>query len=135
MPDKAVLDTSVIFAIYFKEKASSRARNIAANYDPITVDLAFAETGNAAWKRITLFNDDADANRDSFTSCIDYIKSCKLLRSSDLATHAYEIAIDDRISFYDALFLAASDEENVPIFTLDKKLYERVKDKRNIRMV
>lgn len=135
MPDRAVLDTGVIFAIYFKEEASSRAKKAALENDPITVDLAFAETGNAAWKRITLFGEDRDANRDSLRKCIDFIKSCTLLRSSDLVDLAFEISVEDKTTFYDSLFLAAAEKEQVPLQTLDKKLYEKVKVNRDVQMV
>lgn len=135
MPDKVVLDTGVIFAIYFKEEASSQAKRVAMENDPITVDLAFAETGNAAWKRVTLFGEDRDANRDSLQKCIDYIKSCTLLRSSDLVDLAFEISVEDKTTFYDSLFLAAAEKEQVPLLTLDKKLYEKVKVNRDVQMV
>ncbi len=135
MPDRVVLDTGVIFAIYFKEEASSRAKRIALENDPITVDLAFAETGNAAWKRITLFGEDVDANRESLLKCIDYIKSCNLLRSSDLVDLAFGISLENKTTFYDSLFLAAAEKEQVPLLTLDKKLYEKVKINRDVQMV
>lgn len=135
MPDRAVLDTGVIFAIYFKEEASGRAKRAAMENDPITVDLAFAEVGNAAWKRVTLFGEYRDANRNSLQRCIDYIKSCTLLRSSDLADLAFEISMEDKTTFYDSLFLAAAEVEQVPLLTLDKKLYEKVKINRDVRMV
>jgi predicted nucleic acid-binding protein len=135
MPDRVVLDTGVIFAIYFKEEASSRAKRAAVENDPITVDLAFAETGNAAWKRVTLFGEDRDANRDSLQKCIDYINSCTLLRSSDLVDLAFEISVEDKTTFYDSLFLAAAEKEQVPLLTLDKKLCEKVKVNRDVQMV
>lgn len=135
MPDRVVLDTGVIFAIYFKEEASSRAKKVAAENNPITVDLAFAEAGNAAWKRITLFGEDRDANRDALQKCIDYIGSCTLLRSSDLVDLAFEISMEDRTTFYDSLFLAAAEKEQVPLLTLDKKLYEKAKLNRDVQMV
>lgn len=135
MPDRVVLDTGVIFAIYFKEEASSRAKKAAVENDPITVDLAFAEAGNAAWKRVMLFGEDRDANRNSLRGCIEYIKSCTILRSSDLADLAFEISLEDKTTFYDSLFLAAAEKEQVPLLTLDKKLYEKVKLNRNVQMV
>lgn len=135
MPDRVVLDTGVIFAIYFKEEASSRAKRVAAENDPITVDLAFVEVGNAAWKRVMLFGEDKDASRDSLQKCIDYTKSCTLLRSSDLVDLAFEISVEDKTTFYESLFLAAAEKEQVPLLTLDKKLYDKVKVNRDVQMV
>lgn len=135
MRDRAVLDSGVIFALYFEEDASERAMNAANEYSPITLDLAVAEVGNAAWKRVAHFGESVDAARLSLSKCLMFIKSCTLMNSSDLAGHAYEIAIENRTTFYDSLFLAAADQENVPLLTLDKKMYLAAKEKRNVQML
>ena len=57
MPDRVILDSSVIAAIFFKEESSARAERAAENYQLITVNLAFAEVANVAWKRVALFNE------------------------------------------------------------------------------
>jgi predicted nucleic acid-binding protein len=135
MQDRAVLDTGVIVAVYFKEKASSSAKRVAMEHSPVTVDLAFAEVGNAAWKRVVLFGEDRNASQESLIRCLEYIRSCTVLPSADLAGLAFEIAVEDRVTFYDALFLAAAEQWKLPLYTLDKKLYEKVKEKRNVQMV
>ena len=61
MRDRAVLDTGVIVAIYFDEDASERAVEVASKHSPITLDLAVAEVGNAAWKRVAFFGESKDA--------------------------------------------------------------------------
>ena len=48
MPDKVVLDSSVIAAMFFREDASTQAIEAAAKSDLITLDLAIAEVGNVA---------------------------------------------------------------------------------------
>lgn len=70
-----------------------------------------------------------------FGGCIEYIKSCTILRSSDLADLAFEISLEDKTTFYDSLFLAAAEKEQVPLLTLDKRLYEKVKMNRDVQMV
>lgn len=135
MPDRVVLDTGIIFAIYFKEEASSRAKKVAAENDPITIDLAFAEAGNAAWKRIVLFGEDRGASQDSLSKCIEYIKSCTILRSSDLTDLAFKIAVENKTTFYDSLFLAAAEKEQVSLLTLDKKLYDKVEANKDVRLI
>ena len=135
MPDRVVLDTGIIFAVYFKEEASSRAKKVATEKDPITVDLAFAEAGNAAWKRVVLFGEDRDASQESLCKCIDYINSCTILRSSDLTDLAFKIAVENKTTFYDSLFLAAAEREQVSLLTLDKKLYDKVKANKDVRLI
>jgi len=135
MRDRAVLDTGIIVAIYFEEDASERAVEIAYEHSPITLDLAVAEVGNAAWKRVTLFGEGKDATGKSLFKCLDFIKSCAQMSSSELAELAYEISVENKITFYDSLFLAAAEKEKVPLYTLDKKLYEKVKTKMDVRMI
>ena len=70
MRGRAVLDSGVIFALYFEEDASLRAVNAAKEYNPITLDLAVAEVGNAAWKRVASFEESKDATSLSLSGCI-----------------------------------------------------------------
>lgn len=135
MRDRAVLDTGVIVAVYFDEDASDRAAEVASKHSPITLDLAVAEVGNAAWKRVVFFADSKDAASKSLYKCLEFIKSCTQLSSLDLAMLAYEISVENKTTFYDSLFLAAAEKEGVPLYTLDKKMYEKVKAKRDVRLV
>jgi predicted nucleic acid-binding protein len=43
--------------------------------------------------------------------------------------------VENKTTFYDSLFLAAAEKERVPLYTLDKKMYEKVKAKRDVQMV
>jgi len=135
MRDRAVLDSGVIFAIYFEEEASDRATKAARGCSPITLDLAVAEVGNAAWKRVAFFQERDDAARFSLSKCLEFIASCAVMRSSDLAAQAFEISLETKTTFYDSLFLAAADQENVPLLTLDKKMYQSAKGKFNVQML
>jgi predicted nucleic acid-binding protein len=135
MRDKAVLDSGIIVALYFEEDASERAEIAAHKYNPITLDLAVAEVGNATWKRAVLFKEDGDAIRLSLSKCLEFIKSCTLIASSDLAFQAYEIALENKTTFYDSLFMAAAEKERVPLLTLDKKMFERAKARQDVRLL
>jgi predicted nucleic acid-binding protein len=136
MRDEAVLDSSVIAAIFFLEEASPRALARADECDPVTLDLAVPEVGNVAWKRVLFSGEDKGAALDALRDCREFIReTCTLLESADLLEEAFEIAVQDNISFYDSLFLAAAEKEGMPLLTLDKKLYERVKEKRDLRLV
>ena len=135
MRDRAVLDSGVIFAIYFEEEASERAAKAAGGCSPITLDLAVAEVGNAAWKRVAFFQERDDAAHLSLSKCLEFIASCASMRSSDLAAQAFEISLETKMTFYDSLFLAAAVQENVPLLTLDKKMYQSTKAKYNVQML
>lgn len=135
MRDKAVFDTGVIVALYFEEDASARAVKAAEEYSPITLDLAVAEAGNVAWKRAILYGESRESTWKSLSRCLEYINSCTLINSSELAGLAYEIALDNTTTFYDSLFLAAAEMEKVPLLTLDRMMYERALGKMNVQML
>lgn len=136
MPDKIVLDSSVIAAIFFKEEASERAESVAEKHEIITVDVAAAEVGNVAWKRVVFFNESRKNTLKSLKKCIEFIMNvCDVINLQELAENGFEIAVAEKITFYDALFVAASKREKIPLLTLDKKLYEKLHEKRNVNLV
>lgn len=58
---------------------------------------------------------------DALLDCLEFINTtCIILKLSDLLEGAFEIAALDKTTFYDSLFLAAAEKEQVPLLTLDK---------------
>ena len=136
MPPRAVLDSSVLAAMFFKEAASPRALKCASECDPVTLDLAMAEVGNVAWKQVIFFGESRDRASDTLQDCQDFIETaCTVIKASDLSMKAFQIAVEDKVSYYDSLFLAAAEREGIPLMTLDQKLHEKAKAKRDIRLV
>ena len=136
MLDRAVLDSSVLAAMFFKEAASPRALKCASECDPVTLDLAMAEVGNVAWKQVVFFGENIDRASDALQDCQDFIvTACTLIKAYNLLIKAFQIAVEDRISYYDSLFLAAAEREGIPLMTLDQKLQEKAKAKRDVRLI
>lgn len=127
MPDRIVLDSSVIAAIFFLEKISDQAIDAAANSECITVDLAYAEVANVAWKRVAHARNDADAVRSSLDRCIAFIQeTCDVIPAHDLITPSWDLATRHHITIYDALFIAASVRCGAPLVTADVKLHSEM---------
>jgi len=136
MQDRVILDSSVIAAIFFKEDSSGRAETAAENYKLITVDLAIAEVANVAWKRVMFFDESNEIALKALRRSIDFITSvCEVISTQKLLEDAFEIAIADKTTIYDSFFIAASEREKVPLLTTDGKLYEKVKSKRNVKLI
>ncbi len=137
MLDRIVLDSSIIAAIFLQDDDDSkRARSMIRGYDRVTLDTAIAEIGNVAWKKTVLFGEDSTEMLGGLQDGIDFIIGmCEVLKASDLAEDAYAVAVKSNIAFYDALFLAAAEKEQVPLLTLDKKLYNKVKANRDVRLM
>jgi predicted nucleic acid-binding protein len=112
------------------------AERVAENYRLITVDLAFTEVANVAWKRVVFFNESKEIALKALRKGIDFIVgACEVIRAKELIEDAFEIAIADKITIYDSLFIAASERGKVPLLTTDGKLYEKVKSKRNAKLI
>jgi len=123
VPDKYVLDSSIIAAVFFQEKSSSKAEQIVSTSELITVDLAMAEVSHVAWKRIKIFQDDPEIIYEALKNSVEFIKTaCQVIRTEELIEEAFSIALNKNVTIYDALFLAASQKITVPLLTLDKRL-------------
>ena len=136
MADKVILDSSVIAAIFFKEDSSGRAETAAECYELITVDLAIAEVANVAWKRVMFFDESKEIALKALRRSTNFIiGACEVISTRKLLEDAFAIAIEDKITIYDSFFIAASEREKVPLLTTDGKLYEKVKSKRNVKLI
>jgi predicted nucleic acid-binding protein len=128
MPDRIVLDSSVIAAVFFPEAITGHAIGIVEQSDGITTDLAIAEVANVAWKRIVHAHQDPEAIRSSLADCIAFImETCELIPSCDLVEPAFDLACRYRITVYDALFAAAAVRCDSPLVTADAALVSSVK--------
>ncbi len=136
MQDRVILDSSVIAAIFFKEDSSEKAEKAAENYKLITVDLAIAEVANVAWKRVMFFDESKEIALKALRRSTNFINgACEVISTRKLLEDAFAIAIEDKITIYDSFFIAASEREKVPLLTTDGKLYEKVKSKRNVKLI
>ena len=123
MPDRIVLDSCVIAAIFFSETITGKAIDAAEDHDCITVDLACAEVANVAWKRAVHAGNNPEDLKRSLDDAVAFIReTCEVLPAHDLITPAWELACHHRITIYDALFVAASIRCNAPLVTADTKL-------------
>jgi predicted nucleic acid-binding protein len=128
MRDRAVLDSSVIAAVFFRDEASSRAEKAIEDHSPITVEIAMAEVANVAWKRVAFFDEPKSGAFRAMGLSRDFILGvCEVIPSQELLDEAFEIATENRLTIYDSLFVAASEKMKAPLFTTDRKLYERIR--------
>jgi predicted nucleic acid-binding protein len=128
MPDKIVLDSCIIAAVFLPEAITGKAIEAAADNECITVDLAYTEVANAAWKRVMHAGDDPASIRSCLDDSIAFIReTCEVVPARELMAPAWDIACLHRITIYDALFVAASIRCNAPLVTADKKLADAVR--------
>ena len=127
MHDKIVLDSCIVAAIFFPETITGKAIDAAADHTCITVDLAYTEVANAAWKRAVHAGNDPGTAKKFLDNAISFIReTCEVIPAHDLITPAWALSCQYRITIYDALFVAASILNNAPLVTADKRLASAV---------
>lgn len=123
MHDKVVLDSCIIAAIFLPETLTGQAIDAADDRDCITVDLAYTEVANAAWKRAVHAGNDPGIVKTFLDNAIAFIReTCEVIPAQELITPAWDLSCHHRITIYDALFVAASIRCDASLVTADKRL-------------
>lgn len=123
MHDKIVLDSCVIAAIFFAETITGKTIDAVANHTCITVDLAYTEVANVAWKRVVHAGNDSESVKTFLDNAIAFIQeTCDVIPVHELITSAWDLSCHHRITIYDALFVSASIRCDAPLVTVDMKL-------------
>lgn len=136
MRDSVVLDSSVIAPIFFPEEKTGQVMAMLADKRFVTVDLAYAEVSNVAWKRCMFSNENIKISREALTGCITFMNDvCDVIPAKDLMLDAFTDAHTYSITVYDALFLAAAKKYKVPLLTLDTKLYQKTNRIENVQLI
>ncbi len=130
MRDDIVLDSSIIAAIYFTDPYSDWASSIVELYRKCyTMDIAYAEIGNVAWKRIHIFGQPKEAILLGLKGAIKFVdKVCLVVDSKSIIEDAISLALETEITIYDALFVYLAKIKNMPLATLDKNLVNKLRD-------
>ena len=130
MSDKVVLDSSAIAALFFKEESSDKVEGVVRGCSEYhTVDQAYSEVASVAWKRVKIYGEDEEIVRQALESAIEFIdKVCKVVDGRSILNQAFELAVEQGITVYDALFVALAVKLGKKLLTTDVKLYKRIRD-------
>ncbi|WP_202320399.1 type II toxin-antitoxin system VapC family toxin [Archaeoglobus neptunius] len=129
MDGKAVLDSSVVVALFFREDASERAEEVVMRFpERYTVSQIYSEVANAAWKRVRIYGEDAALVRRALEKAIDFVDGvCEVVDAKKVLSAAFDLAISCGVTVYDALFLALAVELEAKLITLDRELCKTLK--------
>ncbi|MDK2917227.1 MAG: hypothetical protein PWR25_1784 [Euryarchaeota archaeon] len=129
MPDSVVLDSCIIAAVFFPEGVTEKAIEIVENHDCTTVDLAYAEVANVAWKRVRHSGQDQGLVMSALADAQAFIReTCQVVPARDLIPAAYDLACSHGITIYDALFVAAAEQCRTCLVTADGRLHDTVRE-------
>lgn len=127
MPTSIVLDSTAIAALFFKDPFSERVDEALARYESFhTLDLAFAEVGNVAWKRVHVFKEDLSITSAALQHAVDFIqKVCLVLEARELLAPGLQLAVHEGVTIYDALFLSLAQRLGLNLLTTDEELHRK----------
>jgi len=127
-----IVDSSVLFALFFPEKYSEWSEEVIKEYDELHVpELVLLETSNAAWKRIMIFKQPSDIVLKNLRLLHKFISDvCIIHRDVDYLQRTIELSIKLGITIYDSLFLAIAEKYKTKVLTVDKKLVEILKHRK-----
>jgi len=91
-----------------------------------TLDLSLYELGNVIWKTVNRGNISISEGKKILDVLMDVISLMEIIRTG-LNKEAYEIAVKNNISYYDASFLHAALSSNEAIISEDIKLLDIAK--------
>lgn len=124
---KAIVDASVAVKWFVPEIHAQNALGLlAADTELVAPDLICAEVGNAFWKKH--LRGEIAAEHLSLMLGDFAAMPLRLYPFVRLLTPAWTIAVQRRCSYYDSLYLALAQNQDCPLVTADRKLYEAVKN-------
>jgi len=125
-PLRAVVDASVAVKIFVPETLSAQAQTVFARFasengaELIVPDFFFIECANVFWKwvqRSGYPDKDAQAHLHDLASL-----GLTVIPAQAIAETALGIALEQRITAYDACYVAAAAQLRFPLITADEKL-------------
>lgn len=129
-PLRAVIDASVAVKIFVPEVLSAEAQSVFARFaqeddaDLIVPGFFFIECANVFWKwvqRSAYPEKEAQMHLHDLT-----VLGLTPMPTQLLANDALEIALKYKITTYDACYLAAASQLQLPLITADEKLIRQV---------
>lgn len=123
--DSLVIDASVAIKWFVTEPFSNQARKVLTAYEEGNLalhapDLLIAEFANAIWKK-QLFQGLTELDAGDILAAFRKLEFTLTLAAT-LLPDAYHLAIANRRSFYDSLYLALSIRLNGALVTADERL-------------
>ncbi|MGB9717136.1 MAG: type II toxin-antitoxin system VapC family toxin [Thermoproteota archaeon] len=115
-----VADSSAIIAFFLREEGwSELSKYMAAT---VSVDHTVKEFYNAVWKAVNLKRIGVEEASRVLALFKEYVeRNMALRREEEYTDKAFEIALENGITVYDALYIALAFHEKGSLLTLDDK--------------
>jgi predicted nucleic acid-binding protein len=130
VPFRAVVDASVAVKIFVPEALSTEAQAVFARFaqengaELVVPDLFFVECANVFWKWVQRSAYSAKAAQEHLRDLTGL--GLTAIPTQALADDALDIALKHRVTAYDACYIAAASQLQLPLITADEKLVRQV---------
>ncbi|MBO3754631.1 MAG: type II toxin-antitoxin system VapC family toxin [Candidatus Brockarchaeota archaeon] len=115
-----VADSSAIIAFFLREEGWGELSKYMAT--TTSIDHAVKEFYNAVWKAVNIKRISVEDAPRVLALFKDYVKrNMELRREEEYTDKAFEIALENGITIYDALYITLALEERGSLLTLDDK--------------
>lgn len=117
-----VIDSSSLVKFFSREEGWDRVEEVILE-GVMSLDLSIKEVVNALWKKV--LNEEMKA-QDAEEIIKDLIKPevIKILNQNDYMLGTFKIAVENKITIYDALFIELAKSTNNDLVTSDSKQAE-----------
>ncbi|MEM4425559.1 MAG: type II toxin-antitoxin system VapC family toxin [Candidatus Nezhaarchaeales archaeon] len=119
-----VLDASALAMVLLREEGWER---VGLSTNTAIPDLAILETMNAIWKAIITERIERNDAMERLKALKLILKGIRVLNSGDFLDRTLEIAIEEKITVYDALYIAIAETLSAKLVTSDLKQFEIAK--------
>ncbi|OYT30748.1 MAG: PIN domain nuclease [Thermoprotei archaeon] len=121
-----VIDSSSLVKYFSKEEGWKLVKKAILD-GVVTLDLAVKEVANALWKKVLRSEISIDDANKIITDLLE-AEVIKVISQDKYLTQAFKIAVENKITVYDALFIALAKEMNIELITSDAKQAEVAKE-------
>ncbi len=127
-----VIDASALAKVVLREESWE---SVPLTSKTATLDYAFIEALNAIWKAVVRKRLDEEDAKER-TEALKYLsKSLLLFEAENYLERGLEIALSEKITVYDALYIALAEELRAEFYTSDVKQFEAAKKYVKARLV
>lgn len=117
-----VIDSSSLIKFFSREEGWEKVVEVMRE-GVVTLDLAVKEVANALWKKV-LRNEISYNIAQAIIRDLAEEKAIPLISQDKLLVQALALAVNEKITVYDALFIVAAKELGAELVTSDKKQME-----------
>lgn len=129
-----VIDSSTLAKFLLRESGWERVKGILTG-KPYTLDLAVKEVANAIWRRVTLMGDVSLEKAPVILGDLLELRrvALRVEPQDQYLGQALRIAIENRVTVYDSLFIAQALAKKAALTTSDER-QGRVAERLNVKV-